>query len=84
VDLRSVADDEMLREIIRILAAPKSRSEMAGELLREAALLVMVFAPLDALFNSGLLRWWQILVLAATAATLGYAGLRIEERREWK
>jgi hypothetical protein len=79
-----MADDEILREIVRLLATPRSRSEMTGELLREAALLVMVFAPLDALFSPGLLRWWQVLVLAAVAAALGYMGMRIEERRRWK
>ena len=79
--LQSVADDEILREIATLLAKSRSRAEMTGELLREAALLVMVFAPLDALFNPSVLPWWQIVALAALAAGVGFMGIRIEERR---
>ena len=80
--LQIVADDEILREIATLLTKPRSRAEMTGELLREAALLVIVFAPLDALFNPGVLPWWQIAALAATAAALGSVGVRIEETRQ--
>ena len=51
-----MADDEIFREIARLLAKSKSRSEMAGEVLREIAVLLLVFAPLEWLFNPGVLR----------------------------
>ena len=77
-----MADEEILREIAGLLAKSKSRGEMAGELLREIAVLLLVFAPLEALFNPGALRWWEIVALVTLGAGLGYIGIRIEEARE--
>ena len=80
--LQSVADDEILREIARLLATSKSRSELTGELLREIAVLLLVFAPLEWLFNPGVARWWEIVALVAGAVVVGYWGIRIEEARK--
>lgn len=74
-----MAEEEILREIADLLAKPKSRSEMAGEFLREVAVLLMVFAPLEALFNPGALPWWEILAIVAAAFGVGYIGMRLEE-----
>lgn len=77
-----MAEEEILREIADLLAKPKSRGEMIGEFLREVAVLLMVFAPLEALFSPAALGWWEIVGLMGFAVGLGYLGLRIEERRE--
>jgi hypothetical protein len=65
---------------------PKSVAEMIGEMLREAAVLVTVFVPLDvviALYAS--LGWKEILLLLQTTlivgAVLGIWGVAIERRR---
>ena len=71
----------LLREIIALLDKPKSRGEMAGELLREIAVLLLVFAPLDWLFNPAVVRWWEIAAIVCLATMLGYLGIRIEEGR---
>ena len=44
------------REIADLLAKSKSRSEIIGEFLREVAVLLTVFAPLEALFSPAALR----------------------------
>jgi hypothetical protein len=74
-----VADEDVLREIADLLARPKSRSEMAGEFLREVAVLLIVFAPLEALFNPGALPWWEIAAIVAAASGVGYVRMRLEE-----
>ena len=76
-----VADENGLREIANLLGRPKSRSEMAGEFLREVAVLVIVFAPLEALFNPGALPWWESMAIVAGAFGLGYLRMRLEETR---
>jgi len=76
-----MADEDVLREIADLLARPKSRSEMAGEFLREVAVLVMVFAPLEALFNPGQLAWWETAGIVLAAFGLGYWGMWMEETR---
>jgi hypothetical protein len=77
-----MADEDVLREIADLLARPKSSSEMAGKFLREIAVLLMVFGPLEALFNPGALRWWEIAAIVAAAFGLGYWGMRLEETRK--
>lgn len=77
-----MADEDVLREIADLLARPKSRSEMAGELLREVAVLIVVFVPLEAVFNPGALPWWEILAIVAAASGVGYIGMRLEETRQ--
>jgi len=77
-----MADEDVLREIADLLARPKSRSEMVGEFLREVGVLLVVFVPLEALFNPGALRWWEFAGIVAMALGIGYIGVRIEERRQ--
>ena len=49
----SVADENIQREIADLLARRKSRGEMVGEFLREIAVLLVVFVPLEAMFQPG-------------------------------
>ena len=74
--------EDVLREIADLLARRKSRSEMIGEFLREVAVLLTVFVPLEALFNPDALRWWEILTIVAAASGVGYTGMRLEETRQ--
>jgi len=76
-----MTDGNVLREIADLLARPKSRSEMVGELLREIAVLLVVFVPLDAAFNPGALRWWQIATIFVLALGVGYLGMWLEEKQ---
>ena len=55
---------------------------MAAEFLREVAVLLVVFVPLDAAFNPGAVQWWEILVIVAVALGLGCIGMHIEETRQ--
>ena len=75
-----MTDEHVLREIADLLARPKSRTEMVGEFFREIAVLLVVFVPLDAAFNPGALRWWQIGAIVALALGVGYWGMRLEEK----
>lgn len=77
-----MADEDVLREIADLLARRKSRREMVSEFLREVAVLLVVFVPLDALFNPGALRWWEIGIIVAIALGVGYVGMRLEETRQ--
>ena len=76
-----MASADLLREIASLLARRKSRGEMAGDFLREIAVLLVVFVPLEAVFNPGALRWPQIAVIVGLALGIGYIGMRIEERQ---
>lgn len=80
--LRAMANEDVLREIADLLARRKSRSEMVAEFLREVAVLLVVFVPLEALFNPGALRWWELAAILAMASSVGYVGMRLEERRQ--
>ncbi len=73
-----MADENVLREIADLLARPKSHREMAGEFLREIAVLLVVFVPLEAVFNPGALRWPEIVAIVLGAA---YLGMRLEEKQ---
>lgn len=74
-----MSDEDLLREIARLLARRKSRSEMIGEFLREASLLIAVFTPLDVVFNPRASSAWIIGTAIGAACVLGYLGMRIEE-----
>jgi len=76
-----MSEENILREIADLLSKRKSRSEMIGEFLREASLLVLVFAPLDTMFNPDASPRWVIAAVMGVAATIGYLGIRIEESR---
>jgi hypothetical protein len=65
---------------------PKSVGEMIGEMLREAAVLITVFLPLDvviAFYAS--LGWKEIMLLLQTSLIVGTVlailGIAIERRR---
>ena len=76
-----VSDDDILREIVSLLARRKSRGEMIGELLREIGVLLVVFIPLDALFNPNVLSLSTIAAIVGFAFAVGYTGIRLEEAR---
>ncbi len=76
-----MAEEDVLREIADLLARRKSRIEMMGEFLREIAVLLLVFVPLDAAFNPGALRWWQIATILVLALGVGYLGMWLEEKQ---
>lgn len=76
-----MADEDVLREIADLLTRPKSRSEMVGETLREIAVLLVVFVPLDAAFNPGTLLPWQIATTFVLALGVRYIGMRLEEKK---
>ena len=77
----SMSEEELLREIADLLSKRKSRSEMIGEFLREIALLLIVFVPLDALFAPQVLTLSTIAAIIGFALTVGYVGIRLEESR---
>ena len=49
------------------MAEPKTRSEMFGDFLREAAVLVLVFGPLDYLVSKPFTVLWFGVILLASA-----------------
>jgi hypothetical protein len=58
-----------------------TRAEMIAELLRDAAVLVGVFAPLDLFVTKQPLTWWVVLIIVALVLGLAVAGIVMEERR---
>ena len=59
----------------------KSIAEMIGEYLREAAVLVAVFAILDKLVQGHVVTlWWSVSAISASLGLLG-VGILIERRR---
>jgi len=77
-----MADEDVLREIANLLGRRRSRSEMVGDFLREVAALLVVFTPLEAVFNPGALPWWEGVAIVALAFGVGYVGMRLEETRQ--
>jgi hypothetical protein len=59
----------------------KSLAEMIGEFLRELALLLLVFVPLDWVFRAGGRRFWfELEICVAVAVVVLTIGLMIELR----
>ncbi len=56
-------------------------AEMIGELLRDAAVLVAVFAPLDNLINGKPLTFWGVSIIVGLVLVLAVAGIAIEVKR---
>ena len=77
-----MSDEDILRDIATLLARRKSRGEMIGELLREISVLVLVFVPLDAVFNPSALSLSLVIAIVVLALAVGYVGMRIEESRK--
>jgi hypothetical protein len=73
-----MSDDDALREIAGILKKPKTHTQMIGEFLREASVLIVVFAPLETLFNPGVSSWWETAAIVALGLVVGYVGMRLE------
>ena len=76
-----------IRSALRGLAPePKSLAEMLGEYLREAAVLILIFVPIDLLIPKGegqghsISAKWLIATLALSLAMLG-AGMWAERRK---
>jgi hypothetical protein len=76
-----MSDEDALREIAGILEKPKTRRQMIGELLREASVLIVVFAPLETLFNPGVSSWWETAAIATLGLAVGYIGMHLEVRQ---
>jgi len=61
----------------------KTVAEMSGELLREAAMLILVFAPLDTIFaEAGQLTWAALAGIIVFGVAVFVAGAVIERKRE--
>ena len=56
-------------------------AEMIGELLRDGAILVAVFAPLDNLVNGKPLTFWGVSIIVVLVLVLAVAGIAIEVKR---
>jgi hypothetical protein len=74
-----MSEEDVLREIVEILARRKSRSEMIREFLREASLLSLVFVPFDVLFNPDAVSPFVIATVIALGVLIGFLGIRLEE-----
>lgn len=59
----------------------KTIAEMLAEFLREAALLIFVFVPLDALFSRGSMPGIVGVLGIATSAVFLAAGILVERMR---
>lgn len=56
-------------------------AEMIGELLRDAAVLVGVFAPLEMFITKQPLTWLSLLIILLLVLLLAVAGIVIEVKR---
>ena len=56
-------------------------AQMIGELLRDAAVLVAVFAPLDDLINGKPLTFSGVSIIVGLVLVLAVAGIAIEVKR---
>ena len=63
------------------MADRRTRAEMIGELLRDASVLVAVFAPLEIYVPKQPLTWGASLIILVLVLGLAGAGIAIEERR---
>ena len=63
------------------MADRRTRAEMIGELLRDASVLVAVFAPLEIYVTKQPLTWGASLIILVLVLGLAGAGIAIEERR---
>ncbi len=56
-------------------------AEMIGELLRDAAVLIGVFAPLETILLNQLLTFWGVAIIVGLVVVLAGAGIVIEVKR---
>jgi hypothetical protein len=73
---------------LRVELEAKSKSEMIGEFLRELAVLVLVFVPLEAYISckekdsqNGLLGGWTLIASIASSTVFLAVGIWFERRR---
>jgi hypothetical protein len=64
-----------------ILAEKKYTLEMVGEMLREAATLLIVFTPLYELFEPHPPRWGIVLAILVLGIAAFVVGIDVERRR---
>jgi len=64
------------------MAERRSVADMVGEFLRDAAVLIMVFAPLDKFVLSESLTWAFLDVIVALSSGLLSLGIGIERWRK--
>ena len=76
--MNTMSEEDLLREIARTLTKPKSRTQMVGEALREIGVLLLVFAPLETLFNPGVSSWWETAAMVALGLVAGLLGIALE------
>lgn len=67
--------DEGRRQIITIVAG------LVGEFIREMAVLIAVFAPLDAFTRAAALTVWMVFATIATVTALLAVGILLEVKR---
>jgi hypothetical protein len=63
------------------LSEKRKTAEMGGEALREAGILVLVFAPMYELFEPNKQRWDAFLLVFFVGAILLWLGIEVERRR---
>ncbi len=62
---------------MRLVEDRKDAAQLIGEALREVAVLMIVFFPLEAYFQDKF-TWWSFLFIAALAVILFYRGIILE------
>jgi hypothetical protein len=60
-----------------------SIGQMLGEFLREAAVLTVVFLPMDKFIRGDALTWGFIGAIVSLSGGLLIAGMTFERKREW-
>ena len=63
------------------MSEKRKTAEMGGEALREAGILVLVFAPMYELFEPNRQRWDAFLLVFSVGAILLWLGIEVERRR---
>lgn len=74
------AEERFFRRLEQVLHGKKPTAEMTGEALREAGILIVVFAPLYKIFEGSKASWLQIVL--ALIAGLGFLAWGIKQERE--
>ena len=60
----------------------RTPAEMIGELLRDAAVLVGVFGPLETIITRQKLTWWGLLTIFGVVVAFAALGIVIEVKRK--
>ena len=81
-DIGTMSEEDILREIAALLARSRSRTQMVGDALREVGVLLIVFAPLETLFNPGVSSWWATGAIVALGLVAGFLGIALEDKHK--